>query len=202
MCCCMRCWNGRGWFEIAGSMKKDHDPSFSEELASLQEWDRSFWLSRAYIDASRCLCTSMLSGEFTSQYSSSRVILHLARQGIELFLKAALGATSSAPLTHDLDRLFLEYRRAYPALIFDFKIPARFGVHTTFDLFPENHRSFHATLDQRHRYPADRVGNSFTTRETFDPKETLEELETLDRDLKILEWARIRPHLEGRSIIG
>lgn len=183
-------------------MKEDDDPSFSEELFSLPEWDRSFWLSRAYIEASRCLCASMLSGDFTSQYSSSRVILHLTRQGIELFLKAALGAANSAPLTHDLDRLFSEYRRAYPALIFNFKIPSRFGVDTTRDLFPEDHKSFHATLDQRHRYPADRAGNTFATRETFAPQEVLHELEMLDRELKILEWARIRPHLEGKPVIG
>ncbi len=182
--------------------KEDDDPSFSEELSSLPEWDRSFWLSRAYIEASRCLCTSMLSGDFTSQYSSSRVILHLTRQGIELFLKAALGAIGSAPLTHDIDRLFSDYRLAYPALIFTFKIPARFGVDTTLSLFPEDHKSFHATLDQRHRYPVDRIGRNFATRETFDPKEVLHELEALDKELKILEWARIRPHLDGRPIIG
>jgi hypothetical protein len=178
------------------------DPSFSEELSSLPDWDRSFWLSRAYIEASRCLYKSMLSGDFTSQYSSSRVILNLARQGIELFLKAALGAVNSTPLTHDLDRLYFEYRLAFPALIFNFKMPARFGVEATRSLFPEDHNSFHATLDQRHRYPTDRAGNNFATRETFAPQETLQELEDLDKELKVLEWARIRPHLEGKSVIG
>lgn len=181
--------------------KEDDDPSFSEELSSLPEWDRSFWLSRAYMEASRCLCRSMLSGDFTSQYSSSRVILHLARQGIELFLKAALGAVKPAPLTHDLDRLFFEYRLAYPALIFNFTIPTRFNVDSTPDLFVEDHKLFHATLDQRHRYPADRAGNSFATRETFNPTEVLDELEVLDKELKVLEWARIRPLWEGRPMI-
>jgi hypothetical protein len=95
-------------------MKNDEDPSFSEELASLPEWDRFFWLSRAYIEASRCLCRNMLDGEFTSQYSSSRVILHLARQGIELFLKAALGAVNEVPMTHDIRKLFAEYRQLLP----------------------------------------------------------------------------------------
>ncbi|WP_232505812.1 hypothetical protein, partial [Burkholderia thailandensis] len=54
---------------------------------------------------------------------------------------------------------------------------------------------FHSTLDQRHRYPSDRKGNSFATVEVFDPVATLKELEELDRELKILEWVRIRPHL-------
>jgi len=179
-------------------MKEDSDPSFSEELASLSEWERAFWLSRAFIEASRCLCASMLEGDFTSQYSSSRVILHLCRQGIELFLKGAIGAAAeqgSAPMTHDLNGLFLMYRRAYPGAIFWFDIPPWFSVSLNLDLFPEDQRKFHSTLDQRHRYATDRQGNTFATRETFDPVKTLEELEQLDRQLKVLEWVRIRPHL-------
>jgi hypothetical protein len=185
-------------------MKEDSDPSFSEELASLPEWDRAFWLSRAFLEASRCLCTSMFEGDFSSQYSSSRVILHLARQGIELFLKGAIGAVSergSAPPTHDLNKLFLEYRRLYHELIFSFEIPPRFNVSLNFDLFPDDQERFHSTLDQRHRYPSDRKGNTFATREMFDPMATMKELEELDRELKILEWARIRPYLRGESPI-
>ncbi len=185
-------------------MKQDSDPSFSEELAKLPEWDRGFWLSRAFIEASQCLCTKMLEGEFSSQYSSSRVILHLARQGIELFLKAAIGAISSrdlTPPTHNLNRLFLEYRRLYPDLIFSFEISPCFNVSQNLDLFPDVQEAFHSTLDQRHRYPTDRKGNSFATKEVFDPIATLKDLEELDRELKILEWARIRPYLRGEPLI-
>ncbi|MBU9216571.1 hypothetical protein [Burkholderia gladioli] len=185
-------------------MKQDSDPSFSEELASLSEWDRAFWLSRAFLEASRCLCMSMLEGGFSSQYSSSRVILHLARQSVELFLKGAIGAVSeqsSVPTTHDLNRLFLEYRRLYPELRFSFEVPSRFNVSTNFDLFLDDQERFHSTLDQRHRYPSDRKGNTFATKEVFDPITTLKELEELDRELKILEWARIRPYLRGEPEI-
>ena len=77
-------------------MKEHHEPSSSEELSDLPEWDQTFWLSRAYLEASQCLCESMLNGNFSSQYSSSRVILHLARHGVELFLKAAIGANADA----------------------------------------------------------------------------------------------------------
>lgn len=183
-------------------MKQDADPSSSDELASLPEWDRAFWLSRAFLEASRCLCTSMLAGDFSSQYSSSRVVLHLARQGIELFLRGAIAAVSargSAPMTHDLSRLFLEYRRLYPELIFSFEVPSRFSVSQSLDLFPDDHRKFHATLDQRHRYPSDRKGSTFATMEVFDPVATLKELEELDRELKVLEWTCIRPHLRSES---
>lgn len=186
-------------------MKQDCDLSFSEELASLAEWDRAFWLSRAFLESSRCLCMSMFNGDFSSQYSSSRVILHLARQGIELFLKGAIGAVTeqgSAQTTHDLNRLFLEYRRLYPELMFSFEIPSRFGVSQNFDLFPEDQEIFHSTLDQRHRYPSDRKGNTFVTKEVFDPMVALKELEELERELKVLEWARIRPYLQGEPQIG
>lgn len=145
---------------------------------------------------------SVVEGDFSSQYSSSRVILHLARQGVELFLKGAIGAATergSAPTTHDLNRLFSEYRCLYPELIFSFEIPPRFGVNQNLDLFPDDQEKFHSTLDQRHRYPADRKGNTFATKEVFDPMRTLKELEELDRELKILEWARIRPYLRGKS---
>ena len=166
----------------------------------MPEWDRAFWLSRAFIEASLCLCNSMLNGELSSQYSTSRVVWHLARQGVELFLKAAIGAAVGSrlvPATHDLRRLAFEYRRIYSSLSFSLEFPSHFQVDTNLDLFPEDQDRFHATLDQRHRYPADRMGESFTTRETFDPLITQRELEKLDRDLKILESAYIRRVLKG-----
>ncbi|WP_341247917.1 hypothetical protein [Cupriavidus pauculus] len=185
-------------------MKEDSDPSFSEELADLPVWDRSFWLSRAFLEASRCLCTSMLGGDFSSQYSSSRVILHLARQGVELFLKGAIGAVSerSVPQTHDLSKLFSEYRRLYPQLIFSFELPSHFRVSLNLDLFPEDQEKFHSTLDQRHRYPADRKGNAFATTEVFDSVTTLTQLEELDYALKVLEYVRIRPFLSDKTGAG
>jgi hypothetical protein len=171
-------------------MKNDSDPSFSQELAHLPFWDRAFWLSRSYIEASQCLCASMLEGDFTSQYSSSRVIIHLARHGVELFLKAAISAATGRPAEpgHNLARLFLRYRHIYPDLRFFIEIPSRFQVDLNFDLFPETIEAFHATLDQRHRYPADRNGNDFASPEVFNPTDALAEL-------KILEWCEIRPHL-------
>lgn len=166
----------------------------------MPEWDQTFWLSRAYLEASQCLCESMLNGNFSSQYSSSRVILHLARHGVELFLKAAIGANADArsvPATHDLDKLYAVYRQGYPNLSFAFTIPRRFGVADSSELFPDEGKSFHATLDQRHRYPSDRSGNSFFTPEEFDPQATLHELKMLDRELKIIEWAFIKRAKDG-----
>jgi hypothetical protein len=182
-------------------MKDDSDPSFSQELHDLPGWDRSFWLSRAFVEASSCLCSSMLQGDFSSQYSSSRVILHLARQGIELFLKAALEAAGERTerFGHNLDQLFFEYRRHYPNLSFYFQAPKRFEVDLTLDLFPDTIEPIQATLDQRHRYAADRKGNNFASPEIFDPKVVHEELEELRRTLQILEWSTIRPLLQAEN---
>jgi hypothetical protein len=141
----------------------------------------------------------MLEGDFTSKYSSSRVILHLARQGVELFLKGAIQAAGHpvAKLPHNLDVLFIEYRNCYPELAFYFVIPTRYQVDLNADLFPELIEPFHKTLDQRHRYPTDRNGLSFNTPELFDPHAQLEEIEELRRILDILEWSELRPRLRA-----
>jgi len=175
-------------------MKDYADPSFSQELDDLPNWDRSFWLSRAYMEAGRCLCLDMLKGDFSSQYSSSRVILHLTRHGIELFLKAAIEVAGNrvAKFGHNLDLLCAEYWNLYQDQSFHFSVPPRFKVDPTLDLFPEIAGRFHASLDQRHRYAADKSGESFASPEVFEPKVALKEIEELQRSFGILEWAKIR----------
>ncbi|MBR8296920.1 hypothetical protein KDW63_22275 [Burkholderia cenocepacia] len=176
------------------------EPPHSDEIADMQAWERSFWLARAYMEASLCLCQSMLDGGFSSQYSSSRVVLHLARHGVELFLKGALGVFSKdgVPATHDLSHLYSKYKTTYPDPIFDIDVPARFLLSANFDLFQDELRAFHATLDQRHRYATDRQGKTFATKEEFDPAEILNELQSLDRQQKIIEWAYIRRISSGK----
>jgi hypothetical protein len=182
-------------------LKNDEDPSYSSELANLPAWDRALWLSRAYLEASSCLCQNMLDGDFSSQYSSSRVILHLARQGIELFLKGAIEGAGhpTVQFGHNLDKLFLEYRRHYPEISFFFEVPSHFQVDLNADLFPESLIPFHATLDQRHRYATDKKGKSFATpEEIFDPVVTHAEIKELCRVLGIVEWCDLRPKLKGK----
>jgi len=175
-------------------MARDPELSYSEEFADLPEWKRYFSLSRAYMEASRTLCESMIAGDFSAQYSSSRVILHLMRQGIELFLKGALcrAAAKQLPKTHDLAKLYATYSLAYPGPKFFFEMPERFQTSPSMDLFPEISLEEHATLDQRHRYPSDRKGRSFVTPEVFDPERVLEEVEKLDAMLHVIEYVEIR----------
>jgi len=180
-------------------LNSDTDPSYSTELNGLPAWDRSLWLSRAFLEASQHLCASMVSGEFSSQYSSSRVVLHLARHGIELFLKSAIELAGQHPekLGHNLSSLCEQYWRLYPDQTFYFTIPPRYLVNPSKDLFSESDK-LHATLDQRHRYAADKAGQSFAEPEIFDPYAVLAELEDLRKHLLILEWSKLRPGLTGQ----
>lgn len=161
----------------------------SREFEGMSISRRCFWLSRAYIEASACLCEAMLDDEFSSQYSSSRVIVHLTRQGLEPFLKGAIlrrtRATSKSG--HNLDKLVTEYMELYPGHQFHFNLPTVFSVRESFDLFPESVRAYHATLDQRHRYPADLKGEDFASPERFDAALMLSEIKALSKDLVLIE---------------
>lgn len=137
----------------------------------------------------------MLDEEFSNQYSSSRVILHLARHGLELFLKASvIAATGSrAPTVHNLAELLLQYKEHLPGEEFCFRSPKAFALSESDDLFQEDLDRFHLTLDQRHRYPADRHGRDFAVPEVFEPRVFLSEIRDLDKQLKIIEFCHVRP---------
>jgi hypothetical protein len=181
-------------------MKDDADPSYSEELDSMEPWDHMLWLSRAYLEASEVLCAAMLAGDQSSQYSSSRVVLHIARQGIELYLKGAIAALGGSPqkLGHNLDRLYQEYRSLYPEIRFHLVVPSQFLVTLNEELFPDDFEAFHSVLDQRHRYATGRKGESFATPEVFDPVAMKAELEELRRTAQVIEWSELRPYLKAR----
>lgn len=182
-------------------MKDDDAPSFSEELGGLEAWDHHFCLSRAFMEAGLTLSDAMLEGDFSSQYSSSRVILHVTRQGLELFLKAALDVQGlqTLQLGHNLDKLFSSYREAYPGEEFHLTTPWQFGLSLNRDLFPEAAKDFHSTLDQRHRYATTKSGDSFATRETFDPVQTREAVFELRKQMQVIEYLHIRSRKVGKT---
>ena len=164
------------------------------EFEDMPTWEVFFCLSRAYIEASTCLCNAMIEDDFSKQYSSTRVILHLARQGLELFFKGAIFHKTSALSRngHNIDKLLSEYLNIYSADQFHFKVPSAFSLRNELDLFPGLVDSFHLTLDQRHRYPMDLKGQSFATPELFEPKNFLLEIEKLSAALMIIEFCHIR----------
>lgn len=101
--------------------------------------DQYFSLARSYLEGSRVLCEAMVNDDYTPQYSNSRVILHLCRHAIELFLKGAISKARNRqpPKTHNLVNLVGEYEQALPGENFRFEVP--FGVEAlgNLALFPE-----------------------------------------------------------------
>ena len=98
---------------------------------------------------------------------------------------------------HNLARLLKLYRTHYPSNEFHLNFPGHFALVESDDLFQGELDQFHSTLDQRHRYPEDHKGQNFATPEVFDLRSFLEEIGELDRQLKIIEFAKIRPRLHA-----
>lgn len=144
-------------------------------------YDRMFWLARAYLEASMVLCEAMINDDFTRQYSSSRVVLHLARHAIELFLKGGICASTKGrpPKTHHLENLHAEYARHFPDPSFHFDIPFKLEVLPNLEMFPELTEDYHKDLDQRFRYPSDSKGRMFSDLDAFVPTAFLAELKVL-----------------------
>lgn len=85
----------------------------------------------------------------TGATTNSRVILHLCRHAIELFLKGAISKARNRqpPKTHNLVNLVGEYELALPGENFRFEVP--FGVEAlgNLALFPE----LEALIDEHHK---------------------------------------------------
>lgn len=128
------------------------------------------WLGSSYAEAAKFLVESMLSDDFARNHANVRVILHLCRHALELFLKGAIGmSTGRIPRdTHQLAILFDQYKTLYPSKKYHFSFPFPDQVFLKEDLFPETIEQFHRTHDQRFRYPTDNRGNLFDGFETFD----------------------------------
>ncbi|MFN2312706.1 MAG: hypothetical protein ABR590_11725 [Spirochaetia bacterium] len=142
--------------------------------------DQYFSLARGYLEGSRVLCEAMLSDD-APQYSHTRVILHLCRHAVELFLKGAISSATrnQPPQTHHLAKLITEYERVLPGSEFRFEVP--FGIESpgTPDFFDDLIDSLHKTLDQRYRYPTDRSGKPFSDPEGFMPAMFMSDLDAL-----------------------
>lgn len=170
-------------------MEKSVRMFHSTEFDGIPTVAQYFWLARAYLDGSRLLCEALIQEDYSPQYSSSRVILHLCRHSVELFLKGAIAVATrtTPPRTHNLAHLFTEYQRRYPSSDYFFEVPFGIEVLDTYDFFPElldpnqtlNERYYHNTLDQRYKYPTDSNGRPFNSPEGFIPQMFLSEIVAL-----------------------
>ncbi|WP_175695623.1 hypothetical protein [Burkholderia ambifaria] len=140
------------------------------DLPGKSEASQMLWLGSAYASAAKVLVESMAEDKFDQNHANVRVILHLCRHALEIFLKGAIGlSTGNIPRnTHRLASLFDQYKILYPSGKYHFAFPFSEQVFLADDMFPETIESFHRTHDQRFRYPSDSKGNVFDGFEIFD----------------------------------
>jgi len=146
------------------------DSKIEPDLPGKSEASQMLWLSSAYADAAKSLVELMREDKFYPHHANVRVILHLCRHALELFLKGAIDLhDGNIPRsTHRLAVLFEKYKILYPAEKYHFPFPFPEQLFFVDDLFPETVENFHRTHDQRFRYPSDSKGNVFDRFETFD----------------------------------
>jgi len=172
---------------------------YSHEFKELEVVDQYFSLAHAYLNGSKVLCATILSDDSKATFPDTRVVLHLCRQAIELFLKGAIcNITGENKEGHNLDILIAEYERVLPDTQFHFDVP--FGIVTpgtqNSNIEAEEWvKRYPWTLDQRHRYPSDKNGNSFTGWESFIPLMYMSTLEGLSAAFLLVE-----SHL-GRNVL-
>lgn len=142
----------------------DYGPSGGSES------EQMIWLSFAYAQSGSVLMDSIVNEESDQNYSRVRVVLHLCRHALELFLKGAIGVADGSVnrKTHRLSELYEVYSRAYPEPIYQFRTPFHGSAIRLVDLFPETLEGFHRVHDQIYRYPADNKGRFFQRFEDFD----------------------------------
>lgn len=149
--------------------------------------ERTLWLALGYVEAAAFLCKSLVDDEYTRQFRSTRVILHLAHHAIELFLKGAILQASAkrTPRTHNLAQLTEMYRRHYPSPKFHFEIPFGLDAQESQPLFPEIEVE-DVPLSERFRYATGRDGRCFNERDDFSPEEWADTLKGLAARLTLL----------------
>ena len=75
--------------------RSNNEDGDSEQAIAPSFWgnspaERTIWLALGYMEAAAHLANALVKDEFTRQYRSSRIVLHLTHHAIELFLKGAL----------------------------------------------------------------------------------------------------------------
>jgi hypothetical protein len=173
-------------------MKMIHSSTFQ----GLPVVDQYLNLAHGYLEGSRELCDAMIKGNYMPEYPHTRVILHLCRQAIELFIKGAISynQTNQQIKGHELDKLIKKYKQEFPEPQFQFEIPFGFenteiseSLAKTPEVITKIIKFFYTTLDQSHRYPTDVKGNLFLMPEGFIPVMFVPTLEKLSKDFSRIE---------------
>ncbi len=136
-----------------------------DEVRSLELSDQFFSFSKAYLESAIHLCSMLVNDNSKTTYERGAVVLFLALQATELFLKGAIlkkDPKSSLSSRHEIEPLINRYKKLYPAMKYSinvlFKIydPDLTGVDPDVknqykkerDIFEKRH-----PVHQRYRYP-------------------------------------------------
>ena len=144
------------------------------------------WLSNAYAEAAQLLCEALVEDQFTRQYQSTRVVLHLCRHAAELFFKGAIASkTNELPKnTHRLEWLHAEYLRLFPLQKHHIHLPfSAQALDSEPGLFPGSLEEYQRSHDQRFRYMTDSSGKPFEESESFDVLKYQETVEKFGTEL-------------------
>jgi len=161
--------------------------------------ERTLWLALGFIEAAHHLCEQMVEDEFSRQYRSSRVLLHLTHHAVELFVKGAImAATHERPrLTHRLRELIAQYERIYPAAEFHFSVPFELNDDEKQQELFQDIALPPIAVAESFRYATSVDGSCFNDIEPFDPESYLEQITELYNKFNRL-FFRLR-EIHGRS---
>ncbi len=188
--------------------RSNHEDDDSEQALAPSFWgntaaERTIWLALGYMEAAVYLANALVEDEFTRQYRSSRIVLHLTHHAIELFLKGALMEKGLSPkLHHRIADLHAHYRQAYPGAAFELSIPFELPGPETEALFPEIAIPRKPLDGLLFRYATARDGRCFDDQETFEPEVRLRQIEELNARMTHLFFKfcelRGRPFCRGK----
>jgi hypothetical protein len=144
----------------------------SWELETVEEPLQLFEFARAYLSASKLLCSNVQVLKDKARYSDGCVVLFTAYHAVELFLKGMiLLKNCDATLHHDIENLAKDYQRLYPGKEYSWEVP--FGIELLGNTEDEQKQidklKKELPPDQLYRYPINKKRQSWTGAFAFEP---------------------------------
>lgn len=141
----------------------EKSPSLSAVHAVWTEGERLLEMADAFARSSQTLTATIEADPEYYEHADWIVAMHLCRHAAELYFKGALAIRNGSVTrgSHNVRALRERYVESYPESFFHFELPFPQTLERENDLFPWTFADFDVTLDQRFRYPADRLGQPF-----------------------------------------
>jgi hypothetical protein len=149
----------------------------SWEIEELDDPDKWFAFSSAYLDGSIELCKDMISGKFDNSFPNAQVVLGLCHHSMELFYKGVLHKLENKiPRTHNLFELEKQIAILAPHIVTKISSPFRFEQLPPSPDEDENKKKFGIYQDQQFRYHLSNSGTPWEGIHAFNAETFLHEL--------------------------